>query len=104
MELVGGFLQQSVEKIDRTRQVALEALHHIVHSELELVGHEILKTAVPLLPYVNLSSRVIEWGGGAHQLAAHCSKIVKAATAFSGNSIFRIHNSSNYRWKAFYTR
>ena len=58
MELVGGFLQQSVEKIDRTRQVALEALHHIVHSELELVGHEILKTAVPLLPYVNLSSHV----------------------------------------------
>ena len=84
MELVGGFLQQSVEKIDRTRQVALEALHHIVHSELDLVGHEILKTAVPLLPYVNLSSHVIGWG--AHPLAAHCSKIVKAAAAFSGKS------------------
>ena len=52
MELVGGFLQQSVEKIDRTRQVALEALHHLVHSELELVGHDVLRSAVPLLPCV----------------------------------------------------
>ncbi|XP_063682976.1 tubulin-specific chaperone D-like isoform X2 [Bolinopsis microptera] len=57
LELVRGFLQQSVEKIDRTRQVAMEALHHLVHSELELTEHDSLRAAVPLLP--TLSSSVI---------------------------------------------
>ena len=52
LDLVRGFLQQSVEKIDRTRQIALDALHHLVHSEIELVNHELLMKAVPLMQLV----------------------------------------------------
>ena len=52
LDLVRGFLQQSVEKIDRTRQNALDALHHLVHSEVELVDHDLLKITVPHLQYV----------------------------------------------------